>query len=59
LSRPEIAIHNKYPNGKHEETHYVKRNSKDYSMSLNYKLFKKLNEDNLQLQNPKDLWHSK
>jgi hypothetical protein len=39
---------------KHEETRY-EADSKDYSMSLNYKLFKKLNEDNLQLQNPQRL----
>jgi hypothetical protein len=40
---------------KHEETRYVKRTQKDYSMSLNYKLFKKLKEDNLQLRNPQRL----
>jgi hypothetical protein len=40
---------------KHEETHYVKRTQKIIQCLLNYKLFKKLNEDNLQLQNPQRL----
>jgi hypothetical protein len=39
---------------KHEENTLCEADSKDYSMSLNYK-FKKLNEDNLQLQNPQRL----
>jgi hypothetical protein len=39
---------------KHEET-YVKRTQKITQCLLNYKLFKKLNEDNLQLQNPQRL----
>jgi nuclear transport factor 2 (NTF2) superfamily protein len=43
LSCPEIAIHKKYPNGKHEETRYVKRTQKITQCLLNYKLFKKLN----------------
>jgi hypothetical protein len=40
---------------KHEETRYVKRTQKITQCLLNYKLFKKLNEDNLQLQNPQRL----
>jgi hypothetical protein len=55
MSRPEIAIHKKYPNGKHEETRYVKRTQKITQCLLNYKLFKKLKEDNLQLRNPQRL----
>jgi hypothetical protein len=38
---------------------YVKRTQKITQCLLNYKLFKKLKEDNLQLRNHKDLWHSK
>jgi hypothetical protein len=37
---------------KHEETRYVKRTQKITQCLLNYKLFKKLKEDNLQLRNP-------
>jgi hypothetical protein len=40
---------------KHEETRYVKRTQKDYSMSFKLQLFKKLKEDNLQLRNPQRL----
>jgi hypothetical protein len=47
-SRPEMAIHKKYPNEKHEETRYVKELKRLLNVSLNYKLFKKLKEDNLQ-----------
>jgi hypothetical protein len=50
LSCPEIAIQKVYPNGKHEETRYVKRTQKITQCLLNYNLFKKLNGDSLPLQ---------
>jgi hypothetical protein len=34
-------------------------NSKDYSMSFKLQIVQEIEEDNLQLQNPQDLWHSK
>jgi hypothetical protein len=40
---------------KHEETCYEADSKKIIQCLLNYKLFKKLNEDNLQLQNPQRL----
>jgi hypothetical protein len=57
LSCPEIAI--KSILEKHEETLGCEANSKDYSMSFNYNLFKKLNEDNLPLQEWQEVWYSK
>jgi hypothetical protein len=43
---------------KHEETRYVSE-LKDYSMSLNYNLFKKLNETAYRYRSGKEVWYSK
>jgi hypothetical protein len=40
---------------KHEETLYVKRTQKDYSMSFKLQIVQEIERDNLQLQNPQRL----
>jgi hypothetical protein len=47
LSCPEIAIHQKYPNGKHEETRYVKRTQKDFQCLFKLQLVQEIERGQL------------
>jgi hypothetical protein len=42
LSCPEIAIRKKYPYGKYQESRYVKRTQKDYTMSSKLQVVQEL-----------------
>jgi hypothetical protein len=44
---------------KHEETHYVKRTQKDYSMSFKLQIVQEIERGQLSYRIHKDLWHSK
>jgi transposase-like protein len=57
LSCPEIAIHKKYPNGKHEDT-LCEANSKDYSMSFKLQIVQEIERGQLTVTEAK-IWYSK
>jgi transposase-like protein len=44
---------------KHEETRYVKRTQKDYSMSFKLQIVQEIERGQLTVTESKNLWHSK